>query len=350
MSTFDERCTAIADVAAEWRDPDHPSRASAVEKTLDAPNRWTEEALTYALNRWMHQFTSEGLDNWLSSRETSSQHSVGVLHGASSPFDGIRAAIAVWAQGYSYVGHVPESSPAILPAFADDLTERLSDISIEFVPEGVLFDRVDALLAQPEPGEIEPLQDQCEAHDIPADRRLLRPVRYSVGILDGHESEDERESLAEDMLLYEGEGSRRLAVLWAPRELSPDPYLEAMANFRGVFPVHPDTPGTLQMQQAFLEARDESHAYAEGLEFLVSRATPEPQKSAHIRWSEYDTRSDVEEWIHEHQEELYAVIARPSLHEELPDDMLVCSPGGVHTPPLDDHDGHTIADFLNGLS
>lgn len=350
MSTFDERCDAIADVAAEWRDPDHPSRASAVEQTLDAPNRWTEEALTYALNRWMHQFTSEGLDNWLSSGRSSTQHSVGVLHGLSSPFDGIREAVAVWAHGHSYLGHVPESSPAILPAFADDLTERCTDLSIEFVPDDELLDRADALMAQPEPDDLETLQDRCEAHEISADRRLLRPLRYSVGILDGHESEDERESLAEDMLLYEGEGPRRLAVLWAPRDLSPDPYLEAMAHFRGVFPVHPDTPGTLQMQQAFLEARDDSHAYAEGLEFLVSRGTPEPQTSAHIRWTEYDALATVEEWIHEHQAELHAVIARPSLHEELPDDVLVCSPGGVHTPPLDDHDGYSIDDFLDGLS
>lgn len=349
MDSFKERREAIADVAADWRDPDHPPRAEAVEETLDAPNRWTEEALTYALNRWMHRLTVERLATWLPLEPSSSEYTVGVWHGNSGPLDGLRDAIATWGCGHSYVGAVPESSPALLPALAHDLDERLSDLSIDFVPEGVLFDRVEVLMAQPGAGDVETVGDRCEAHGISEEHRMIRGPLYSVGVLDGHESEDERERLAEDMLLYEGEGRRSLALLWAPRDLPPDPYLEAMAQFRGVFPVHPDTPGTLQMQQAFLEARDDSHAYAEGLEFLVSRSEPEPQRSAHIRWSEFEDFEAVETWIEDHQQRLYSVVARPSLHDKLPDDVLIRTPGGVHTPPLDDWEGQSIVDFLEEL-
>lgn len=341
-----EHCEAIADVAADWRDPDHPSRAEAVDKTLSAPNRWTEEALTYVLNRWMQRLTVEGLEAWLPTEEERDRYTVGVLHGNAGPLDGFRDAVAVWALGHSYVGHVPASSPEILPAFSADLEQRLSDWTAEFVSKDVVFDRANVLVAQPGDEELESIREECEARGISQDRRLIRPPLYSVGILDGHESEDERERLAEDMLLYEGEGRRRLALLWAPRDLSPDPYLESMAHFRGVFPEHEDTPGTLQMQQAFLEARDESHAYAEGLEFLVSRGEPEPQNSAHIRWTEYDALDEVEEWIGRHREDLYAVVARPALHEKLPDHVPLRTPGDVHTPPLDDVEGRSIAEFL----
>lgn len=349
MTAITQRLEAIAEVAADWRDPDAPSRAEAVEETLAAPNRWTEEALTYVLNRWMQRLTVERLEAWLLEEDGTDGLTVGVLHGNAGPLDGLRDALAVLGLGHRYVGHVPESSPALLPAFVDDLEERLPDLQAEFAPRGVLFDRADAFMAQPVEEDLGTVQDECEAHGLPEHRRLIRRPLYSVGILDGHESEDEMERLAEDMLLYEGEGRRRLALLWAPRDLSPDPYLEAMAHFRGVFPEHEDTPGTLQMQQAFLEARDESHAYAEGLEFLVSRGEPEPQRSAHIRWSEYDALQEVEGWIEEHREALYGVIARSELHDQLSEDLPLRTPGDAHTPPLDDTEGEAIASFVKGL-
>lgn len=346
MPTISDSIEAIADVAAEWRDPDHPSRAEAVEETLAAPNRWTEEALAYGLNRWMQRLTVEKLKSWLPVDAEPERLTVGGVHGASGPFDGLRDAIAALGLGHSYVGSVPDSSPAILPAFVSDLEDCLPEAQSEFVPKGVVFDRADVLMAQPEDEDLEAIQNESEAHGIPESRRLIRPPLYSVGVLDGQENDDERERLAEDMLLYEGEGRRRLALLWAPRDLPPDPYLEAMAHFRGVFPVHEDTPGTLQMQQAFLEAQDDSHAYAEGLEFLVSRGEPEPQRSAHLRWTEYDALDEVEEWIGGDRKDLYAIVARSSLHDQFTDRLPLRTPGGVHTPPLDDWEGESIANFF----
>jgi len=151
------------------------------------------------------------------------------------------------------------------------------------------------------------------------------------------------------MLLFEGRGRRRLAVLWAPCDHPPDTYLEAMARFRGLFPAHPDTPGTLQMQQAFLEARDDPHAYADGLQFLMSRGDPEPQRAGHVRWTEYDDFSDVGNWLSARGEEVYAVIARRHLHDQLPEHWPIRSPGGVHVPPLDDEEGRAVVSFLREL-
>src|SRR5690625_7069703 len=61
-----------------------------------------------------------------------------------------------------------------------------------------------------------------------------------------------------------------------------------MAAFRGVFPAHEKTPGSLKMHQAMLAAVEHPHAYGEGLEFLVSKGPPEVQIPGHVRWSEYD--------------------------------------------------------------
>ncbi|MFB6274353.1 MAG: hypothetical protein ABEL51_15835 [Salinibacter sp.] len=337
------------EVAARWREPDHPPREQAVADTLEAPNRWTEEALDYALNRWMQRLTLEGLSGWLGDVDADEPSPVGVLHGAADPLEGLRDAVAIWASGHTYLGHVPEASPTLLPAFAGDVAAQ-ADVEAEFVAEEVLLERATAIMAQPARDEVEAQREQCATHGFSADRRLLRPARRAIAVLDGHENDEARGGIAEDLLLYEGGGHRRLAQVWGPTDLSPDAYLEAMARFRGVFPAHEDTPGALQMQKAFLEAQDEPRAYAEGLEFLVSKGDPEfPEPHGHVRWTEYDNLDEVDAWIQEHWEALYAVVARESLHDQLPDAWPLRTPGDLHLPPLDDEEGTAIAEFLRSL-
>jgi len=340
---------AIATTAAEWRESDHPARRSAVAETLAAPNRWTEQALDHALNRSMQRLTHEGLQRWLG-EERPDLGTVGVVHGAQGPLTGLRSALAAWAWADAYVGAVPDSSPALIPTFAEEVGGRLADTEITFASVDETIGRSDVLVADPIDRTDTSLAALCDEAGLSASRRHLRGERYSVGLVDGHESEDEMGRLAEDMLLYEGQGRRRLALLWAPADHSPDDYLQAMAGFRGLFPAHEDTPGTLEMQQAFLEAQDQPHAYAEGMEFLLSRGEPAVQKPGHIRWTEYDALDALDAWWTDHREEVYAIIARPHLHDQCPDHWPLRTPGGVHIPPLDDEEGQAVRTFLREAS
>lgn len=345
MSILQSRTQVIADTATHWREADYPARQEAVEKTLKAPNRWTGPSLDHALNRWMQQLTVEALRRWLGDEEGAVEKTIAVVHGEEEPLSGFRDALAVWGMGGEYIGVVPEASPALLPAFANDVAAA-SNLSFRFFSVNAALEEADAVVAEPT-DRIDSLEEKCERAGIPKSRRHLQSPRYSIGLIDGHESEDEMERLAEDMLLYEGQGHRRLGMLWAPQDHQPDSYLEAMARFRGLFPAHDDTPGTLQMQQAFLEAQDSAHAYADGLEFLMSRGAPEPQKAGHIRWTEYDDLGQVDEWWETKRNKIYAVVARHHLHEKCPDHWPVQAPGGVHFPPLDDVDGISTVQFLN---
>lgn len=351
MNQFPKQKTALTNAAALWRDTKHPPRQEAIRDTVEAPNRWTEQAVNHAVDRWMQRVTVEALERWLGDEPTAGASPVvGILHGEEGPLAGFRDAIAVWGLGFDYIGAVPESSPSLLPAFASAVERQQPEARIEFGSPEMVVSRANVLLSTPGNDSRASVRDACDRHDIPKERRLIRDHRYSVGIVDGHESEDEMERLAEDMLLFEGEGRGRLAILWAPDRQAPDRYLEAMARFRGIFPAHEDTPGTLQMQQAFLDARDQSHAYAEGLEFLVSRGDPEPQRAGHIRWAEYDDFGEVEAWIAECEDDPYAVIARRHLHDQLPDSWPLRAPGGIHVPPLDDEEGRETIQFLRQVT
>lgn len=331
-----------------WREPEHAPRQDAVSDTLDAPNRWTEQALAHVINRRMQSLTGAALESWIGDIGRHAKQTVGVIHGDAGPLDGFRLALAAWVSGADYVGRLPKASPALVAAFAEDLPPGQTRRGIDFADQkDEVFDRADMLLARPSSLDAAAtMREKCNENGIPPEQRLIQPPVFSVGLLDGHETDDERERLAEDMLLLEGTGRRRVALLWAPRDLDPDPYLQSMARFRGVYPVHPDTPGTLQMQQAFLDARDEPHAYAEGLEFLVSRGDPSLQKPGHIRWAEYDDLSEAVVWGEEHSDEMYGFVARASLHDQISSQCSLCTPGGVHVPPMDDWEGEAVAAVL----
>jgi len=338
--------TAIADVASEWENDDHPMRSAAVEKTLSAPNRFTEKSVAYALRHALSRLSREALEVWIGDVRTHEPMTVGVLAAGETPFDALRDAVAVVGTGHRLVLSVSEASPALLPAFLESIERRLPDSPVSVVDRDDLLERADAVIAQPNGDARQALQASCEEHGIPPECRHIRDPVYSVGVLDGQESEEEREDLAADMLLHEGKGRARLALLWAPRDLSPDPYLEAMAQFRGAVPAHEDTPGALQMQQAFLEAQDVSHAYAAGLQFLMSRADPEVQPAGHIRWTEYDDRAEVDAWLKEHEDELYAIVAREGIHDRLPAVAPILRPGEAHGAPVDDREGEAVVEFL----
>lgn len=350
MNSILTRRDGLEATAVDWRDPQYGPRAEAVEATREAPNRWTPEVLEYALNRWMQSITAESLEPWLGSGGAGDGKTVGVLHGTAEPTEGIRELLAAVGVGHNYLGAAAGGAAALVPAFANDLGQRISDMSVRVTSPASVYAGSDAVMAQPSWNDADAVREECSAHGLASENVFLRPARLAVGVLDGHESDDECDRFAEDLLLYEGQGHRRLAVLWAPRDLEPDPYLRAMARFRGAFPGHPDTPGALEMKKAFLEARDEPHAYASGLEFLVSRGDPEPQSPGHFRWAEYDDLGTVREWLGEEGDRVSAVVAREGLHEQLPVDGVTRTPGDLHFPSLDDEEGEDIVRFVRSLA
>ena len=80
--------------------------------------------------------------------------------------------------------------------------------------------------------------------------------------------------------------------------------------FRGVYPVHERTPGSLKMKKAFLAAQNVPHAYGEGLEFLVSKGDPNFMEPCHIRWAPYKSLEEVLQWVERKIEEIRFVVVR----------------------------------------
>lgn len=312
---------ALASVAREWSDPDHAPRAQAVEETLDLDNRFTEEAITFAVNQQMSLLTEPALRAWqteLGGAGVGQGMTLGVLNPGNIPMVELQDFTAALLAGFAYAGTVSSRSSVLFPAFVEAVTVALRNANPEFRPEervrlGTFNDVMsvaDALIASGNDDTMDIVRARAVEAGLQPEAMWIRGHRTSVAILDGGEDEEERLDLAEDALLHEGLGCRNASLVFAPSTLGPDPLLDAFATFRGLFPAHPGTSGGLKMQQAFLAAVDAPHAWAEGMPFLLSKGDPEAQSPGHIRWSTYDAPDMIVDWMSANGDAVQCVLAR----------------------------------------
>ncbi len=350
----DGRIDALAAVAEAWADPEHPPRAAAVEATLALrADEWTFEAVTFAVNQTMSVVTADALRAWQGGRRAATARTVGVLHAGNIPMGELQDVLAVLLAGHRYRGVVSSRAPHLLPAFLDDVRRRLaadgSDANAldanaldAFDARVVTFEAMlaaaDAVLATGSDETREAVDARCDAAGIPSERRLIRGHRVSVAVLDGQETDDERERLAEDVLLHEGAGCRNVAVVLAPTGLSPDPVLAAFAAGRAVYPAPPATARGLRMAAALARAAGQPHAALDDGSLLVTRGDPEAQRPGHLRWAEIDGLDKVVVWLAVHRDGLQLVAARAGLHAAVAASGVPVVPlGETQRPPLDWH-------------
>lgn len=337
-------CKSLATAAENWRDIDFPGRASAIEATLGADNRFTEEAIHFAVNQQIHQLTEENLRSWVGDRKNGSGDLVCVLNPGNVPFADLQDFVAAVITGCSYRGSVSKKSPFLLPAFAMDVKRALPTLNAEFVSRDQLFPGAAKVIATGNDAALDWTMERVRDANINEDDVLLRGWGFGVGILSGNETPDQLEHLAEDALLHEGRGCRNVAVLFAPEGYDPDPLLDAFAHFRGVFPAHAETGGAIELQRAFLAAVESPHAYGEDMSFLLSKGQPEVQQPGHIRLVEYKSIDEAKEWITENDDSIQVIV---SAQPDRIDDARSEAFGSAQRPRLGwNQSGFDVIDFL----
>ncbi len=346
-----EHMKALVAAARAWRDPDFGPRKRATEKTMAADNRFTKEAIVFAVNQQVRQVNMAVLRRWVDvPTRLGMAPVVAVLEAGNVPFAGFQDYLAVTAAGNWFRGAVSSKSPYLLKAFAKEVEER-GGPEATFVAYDALLTGVDAIIGSGSDETVERLEKDCADAGIVPANRLLRGNRFSVAVLDGNEHEEQRLRLAEDALLHEGFGCRNVAVVFAPEGLDVDPYLQALSVFRGTFPAHAKTRGALRMPQAFLKAVDAPHAYGDGFEFLVSRGEAEIQQPGHIRWAPYQTISTVNDWLSENCNSIQIVCARSAVRKLLTAGVTTVPFGQSQRPEIDWRaDGKDVIRFLGSIS
>ena len=318
-----------------------------MKKTLTASNTFTEEAIEFAIDQQMDGVTEGALSAWIGRRKIKGRCTVGVINAGNVPLVGLQDLLAVIVCGHSYVGVLSSKSPYLLPAFVNTLLDQGADISAEFVDQDEMWGKADAVIATGGNEAIAQIKVLASRRGLTPDKCLFRGNRYGIAILNGFESENDLDGLALDVLLHEGMGCRNVALILVPAGHEPDNCLKHFAEMRGVFPAHPSTSGKLSMQQAYLAATGQPHAYGDGLEFLLSKGAPEIQAPGHVRWVEYRDLDEMESVVEALRDEIQCIVAHEELRERLPRSWNIESFSSTQMPALDWRpDNHDTIEFL----
>ena len=347
---LDRIVSSIVAVGRRWASPDYPLRAQAVEETLGCPNRFSLEAITFALNQQFSLLDEHRLRTWLGRRQAETPLAVGVLNAGNVPLAGLQDLLAVLMCGHSYFGTVSSKSPMLLPAFVDDLVSEYDGVTAVFAPVEDVVEAVDAIIAAGSDGTIDWVLESCRAAGIHSRNQLLRGHTYSVGVVGRDEPARVWSGLAEDILLHEGLGCRNVSILWAPRDSSPDELLSEMARFRAVFPGHSRTIASLKMPIAFASASGNPSAHADDGSFLVTKGPAEPQQPGHLRWVEYDKIAEVELALDRIIDRIQVLVCPEYIALRTSRSPLTIRPGFAQRPSLDwQPSGRDTMDFLCNL-
>ncbi|MDQ7039813.1 MAG: hypothetical protein Q9M35_02640 [Rhodothermus sp.] len=338
---LNERVQRLLTLAQHWREPSFPERQEAVEQALAASDFLTEEAAAFALNQQMHALTEQALRRFVDMLPPASEQTVLLWQADRSPLAGWQEALLLWMSGHRGTLVLTEPAATLVGALLRAL--QVDTLVVDTEPRlKTRLAQVDVLLVVGDETIHQQVQEALVESGPAPVKSCLLPLRYGVAVLDGHETPDELEGLAEDALLFEGFGCRSVRLIWAPEHLPPDALLETLSLFRSVFPAHPATPGRLKMPRAWLKATSMPHAYGEGLEFLISKGAPEPQTPGHLRWVSYQQLETVKAWLSDCADELSVVVARPVLLEQLPALPGRTEPGRAHRPAFPDTLGTTL--------
>jgi Acyl-CoA reductase (LuxC) len=343
--------SALVETASAWLDVEYGPRVEAEDASLACENRFTAQALAFAVNQQMSQLTEENLLTWIPGPSNTCNADVALLTAGNIPLVGLQDLLGIVLSGGKCVVVLSSKSPALLPAFVDDWRKRAPDLPVSFHDLNSALNRCDSVVAGGSDRTMDVIRTRLEDAGIDLKRALLRGHRNSVAILEANWRSDDYARLAEDIWLHEGLGCRSVALLFAQDDLSPDALLKASAEFRAVFPPHPASRGALELQRALLSATDQSHAHGENLEFLISRGEAEIQGPGHLRWSPYRKLSDVTSWLEMKRHDIQIIVAKPACDSIIPEGIQIVRPGNAQRPVLGwKQDGIDLIEFLATLS
>ena len=137
---------AIEKAASQWIDVEYGPRIVAMEKSLSAPNRFTSEAMHFAINQQMHQLTGKKISEWWADRPCIDSKTIAVLNPGNIPLAGLQDLLAVIIAGHQYRGSLSSKSPYLLRAFAEEVMQIEPDLAIEFVDRSELLDGADKFI------------------------------------------------------------------------------------------------------------------------------------------------------------------------------------------------------------
>lgn len=212
-----------------------PELQEAIKKAHEQ-NSWFEEAQTnHALAYWGSALQLENLRDWLSiypSHEPTKPKRVGLILAGNIPMVGFHDIITTLLSGHSAHIKCSSSDDVLIP----HLLQVLQQIEPTLSAQIAIVDRlntIDAVIATGSNNSARYFEYYFSK--IP---RLIRKNRTSIAIVQGNESPEQMQGLAEDIFRYYGQGCRNVSKIFVPENYPITHFYEGIAAFKNIFEHH----------------------------------------------------------------------------------------------------------------
>ena len=195
-------------------------------KLAQENNTWfTKENILFSLESWAEALQKENLDKWISEEtlQESSNKKVAIIMAGNIPLVGFHDFISVLISGHSVLVKQSSNDKHLLPFLAKYLEYNDESFKgkISFTEEKL--EGYDAVIATGSNNTARYFEYYFK--DKP---NIIRKNRNSVAIIQGNESEQDFESLSEDIFRYFGLGCRSVSKLFVPKGFDFDQFFQGM--------------------------------------------------------------------------------------------------------------------------
>ena len=205
-----------------------------VEKSLSCIAKMLQEE---NLKQWTLPYQNEQENQKIIRR-------IGVITAGNIPLVGFHDFLSVLISGHAFVGKLSSNDNRLLPVLAKMLCEIEPSFSnkIEFCSEKLApFDK---LIVTGDNHTAQHFARYFQKYPL-----LIRKHCNSVAVLDGSESVEELQSLADDMLLYFGLGCRSISKIFVPQNYHFNPLFTALDAYKDICNAHNKYLNNLEYQK-----------------------------------------------------------------------------------------------------
>lgn len=281
---------------------------SVVLRKSELDNPWFNiENQKYALQQWANLLTEEKINDWLSAYSFSEKpKKVGLILAGNIPLVGFHDVVSTIMSGNIPVIKLSSKDKMMIPFLLRRWNE-FSENKIEFQIVEKLSD-YDAVIATGSNNTARYLE-----YYFKDSLSLIRKNRTSVAVLNGNETDEEIQALANDIFRYFGLGCRNVTRLFIPKDFGLERLFENFMNFKEVIN-HNKYANNYDYNRAIFLLNQEK--FWDNNFVLLKEDDKLFSPLGVLHFSRYENIEEVKDFLSENEQDIQCIVARPELSIE----------------------------------
>lgn len=232
--TLENRIEAFVELGKQLRKLTTEDRQAWAQVAMSRNTWFTEENVSCALDGIIQMLEEQYLREWLYPYHLKqvTPKKVGVVMAGNIPMVGFHDFLSVMISGHYLLAKLSSSDELLIKRLADMLVgiEPAFANQFEFVN---LLKEADAIIATGSDNTARYFEYYFAKRP-----HIIRKNRSSIGVLTGHEEEDDLQALGEDVFRYYGLGCRNVSKVFVPEGYTFDKFFEANAERKSLLDHH----------------------------------------------------------------------------------------------------------------